>query len=267
MNYTPFNKQSLAICPKCGGHKDYRALVCNSCRCAIDTNKIPFAIKDIKKSTELGHSPRSERCGLVSCIICGKERWIRISRIRDHKFKNMCSKCMRDYQYGEHHPRWKGHRKSSNNYNMILVYPDSPYYCMAKPSTTIHAGGRYVLEHRLVMAQHIQRPLLESEHIHHLNGNKIDNHLDNLQLISPHDHAVYTHMCASCNIRKEIKLLKWQVKNLQNQLQYKLNDNSKSSSERVTCRKGHKLPKVAVLRKAEVMVCHVCQDCPDFSEA
>lgn len=45
-------------------------------------------------------------------------------------------------------------------------------------------GKKNVLEHRYVMEQHLGRKLLRSESVHHINGDRLDNKLENLELWS-----------------------------------------------------------------------------------
>lgn len=44
-------------------------------------------------------------------------------------------------------------------------------------------------EHRLIMEQHIGRKLTSDELVHHLNGDKRDNRIDNLQIVTRVEHG------------------------------------------------------------------------------
>lgn len=92
---------------------------------------------------------------------------------------------------GEDHPNWNGGRIDQNGYAYVLVRTDDPYYQMAQSSG-------YVAEHRLIMAEYLERPLMSHETVHHINGKKKDNRLENLQLrIGKHGKGV-VYTCSDC---------------------------------------------------------------------
>lgn len=77
---------------------------------------------------------------------------------------------------GSQHGNWKGGRMvRADGYVEITLPPDSPFISMAK-------RGNTVLEHRLVMAKALGRPLARHESVHHVNGIHDDNRDENLQL-------------------------------------------------------------------------------------
>lgn len=53
---------------------------------------------------------------------------------------------------------------------------------------TVKIDGKTKLLHRHLMEQHIGRPLDQSEHVHHINGDRYDNRIENLQLVDGSKH-------------------------------------------------------------------------------
>ena len=67
------------------------------------------------------------------------------------------------------------HDPNYNSYWYSTVPKDSPYY----PMTSRGCVG----EHRLIMARHLGRCLKPTEIVHHINGKKNDNRLENLVMV------------------------------------------------------------------------------------
>ena len=74
---------------------------------------------------------------------------------------------------GAGHPCWKGGRTINKDGYVEVYSPDHPNRRKHTP---------YVLEHRLHMESHLGRNLLPNEVVHHRNGKKDDNRIDNLEL-------------------------------------------------------------------------------------
>lgn len=76
---------------------------------------------------------------------------------------------------------YKGGRTYQRDYVMALIAYDDPFIEMAVVGRN---KTSYVPEHRLMMARHLGRPLEKEETVHHKNGVRDDNRLENLELWS-----------------------------------------------------------------------------------
>lgn len=80
-----------------------------------------------------------------------------------------------------------GRWRDPNGYIKVRIYKDSPFFSMARRFRD--GDWHYVYEHRLVMAQHLGRPLKPWELVHHKPpGIKDDNRIENLVLTTHKRH-------------------------------------------------------------------------------
>lgn len=79
--------------------------------------------------------------------------------------------------------------KDSNRWNGGVVIHSRGYRLIHKPEHPFAKGNGYVFEHRLVMEKHIGRYLEPTEIIHHLNGVKDDNRIENLIITNNIEHS------------------------------------------------------------------------------
>lgn len=155
-------------------------------------------------SRECGYKARNARrprdLVVLQCKLCKKE--FRENRCHAAR-RTYCSTGCRDadpayisrkseQRRGEKNPQWNGG---------IAKHPDGYKYQLAPPE--INATRRYVLQHRIIMLNHLMttdpdhpaiveeggRPSLSLKYdVHHIDGDKANNSIENLQILTKSEH-------------------------------------------------------------------------------
>jgi hypothetical protein len=136
----------------------------------------------------------------VTCSRCGirrMESWDNVNkRYRNGILSGSCTHCNSVFRRGPSHPNWKnGRYTSKRGYIYITLKPNSKYLPMSQYSRTQAEGSvGYIPEHRYVMAKKLGRCLKSTEHVHHINGDKTDNRVENLELVNNQSHCLITKL-------------------------------------------------------------------------
>lgn len=87
-----------------------------------------------------------------------------------------------EFKKGKEHPQWKGGRNKASNGYIWIYNPEHPLANKTSPKG-------YILEHRLVMCESLGRMLIKGEVVHHINGKRDDNRIENLVLTTNKEHV------------------------------------------------------------------------------
>jgi hypothetical protein len=66
---------------------------------------------------------------------------------------------------------------------------ENGYEYVYMPTNPMAKSNGCVFVHRLVMSEKIGRPLTKDEHVHHIDGNKLNNNIENLMLVTRSEHT------------------------------------------------------------------------------
>lgn len=105
------------------------------------------------------------------CLQCNKEFIVPKNRGEVAKYCSIACRAMA--HTGQQSPRYVGKPVLSNGY-LVFRFPGE---------------RKYTRVHRYVMEQYLGRPLRDDEIVHHINGIKTDNRIENLRVLTMSDHG------------------------------------------------------------------------------
>lgn len=133
-------------------------------------------------STECNRVWQTKPATIKPCAQCGTEISVKPSQAH----RQFCSKrCEADHKIvrptGRIH---NGRPVRINNFGYVLVW---------EPEHPNKSIGGWILEHRLIVEQALGRYLTTEEQVDHINRDKTDNRIENLQVLDASTHSIKTN--------------------------------------------------------------------------
>lgn len=122
---------------------------------------------------------------LSRCKNCRKPVIVSKNESNRGRGKFCSNHCKGSYQMATNPPDQR--KEKNSQYKGGRFKNISGYIQILMPEHPNNVGG-YILEHRLVMEQHLGRYLTENEVVHHINQIKDDNRIENLKVMENIEH-------------------------------------------------------------------------------
>lgn len=120
------------------------------------------------------------------CLNCDDNFFRSSCDVKRGRYKFCSRNCSFKYHVGERATVYKGGWINSNGYKKINL------------------NGKEVYEHRHVVETKLKRKLESHEDVHHIDGNKLNNSFDNLQVLTKRNHTLLHNKVGERNSKSKL---------------------------------------------------------------
>jgi len=136
-------------------------------------------IGDIATGSELGNTKMAKKVW-QECPDCKYQRWIDKRYYDQPNHTGRCNKCSIE---GSLNPKWTGGEYiTSSGYKKIL-----------KKGHPLSDRDGHIFEHRYVVCEKYGTGALIDRVVHHIDGDKLNNNIENLEIMTMSEHTKHHH--------------------------------------------------------------------------
>lgn len=175
------------ICPKCQVKHNNDTYHCPSCH-----RKIRIAKRGIQHCSLCHRQNLIVNLSLMLCMTCNRNRLNPDYKTSKNEWERRSYRKKRNLPEDAPHfyaPKGSGHVEKKTGYKKVSGWINELGYRVVSnkdhPNASKTGKNRYkVFEHTVVMSEFLGRPLRKGESVHHKNGIRDDNRIENLELWS-----------------------------------------------------------------------------------